>query len=756
MKKHILVTTLAGLVLVFAFSCQDISSHRKKTQGTDPALEKKVSALVSRMTLEEKVGQMTQITLDKFYKETLDTALLHEYIVKYGLGSVLNSHHDKSGMTVALSMQEWRALQTRIQKYARETRLKIPVLYGIDAIHGVTYLKGATLFPQNIALAAARDPSVVHAAAKITAKEVRACGIRWNFDPVVGVGRQPLWSRFEETFGEDPYLVGELGEAVIRGYEEDGLDKPTAVASCMKHYLGYPVPLTGKDRTPAYIPEIVLRQIFLPPYKKAVEAGASTVMINSGSINGIPVHASRYLITDVLKEELGFTGLVVTDWQDIIYLRDQHHVAKDNKEAVMMAVNAGIDMSMVPYDLSFYHDLIALVREGKVPMSRIDDAVTRILRVKYRLGLFDNPFPEKGTEDYYEKPGYKEVALQAAREAVTLLKNDTLQGNPVLPLSNKMRLLVAGPGANSRAMLNGSWSYSWQGKDESLYPAEVPTIRQALEEKFGKNKVINIAPDGFQNVSPQQVSMLRKYAPQADAIILCLGENSYAESPGSIDDLTLPEDQLLLAEAAAKTGKPVILILTEGRPRIINRIVPSMNGILLAYRPGNMGAPALAEVLEGEVNPSGRLPYTYPRYTGNLMTYDMPVRAAQYYRPQWPFGFGLSYTTFRVTSLKADKDTLQSGDTLLVTAVVKNSGPRDGAVALDLFVRDMTATVAPPMRKLRKFTRLALKSGETKKVTFALTDEDWTFIDPSLKPRIEAGKMRVLLGNKEVEFFLKK
>ena len=512
MKKHIFLTALAALVLLFSFSCQDISSKKESVKKQKTEIDKKVSALVSRMTLEEKVGQMTQITLDKFYKETLDTTMLHEYIVKYGLGSILNSHHDKSGMTVALSMQEWRDLQTMIQRYAGESRLKIPILYGIDAIHGVTYLKGATLFPQNIALAAARDPKVVHAAAKITAKEVRACGIRWNFDPVLGVGRQPLWSRFEETFGEDSYLVGELGEAVIRGYEEDGLDKPTAVASCMKHYLGYTVPLTGKDRTPAYIPEIVLRQIFLPPYKVAVDAGASTAMINSGSINGIPVHASKYLITDVLKNELGFTGLVVTDWEDIIALYKQHHVAKDNKEAVMMAVNAGIDMSMVPYDLSFYHDLIALVQEGKVPMSRIDDAVSRILRLKFRLGLFDNPFPEDGTEEYYEKPEYKEVALQAAREAITLLKNDTLQGKPVLPLSKKMRLLVAGPGANSRATLNGSWSYSWQGQDESLYPESVRTIRQALEEKIGKNKVINIAPEGFQNVSPQQINKLRKFA----------------------------------------------------------------------------------------------------------------------------------------------------------------------------------------------------------------------------------------------------
>jgi beta-glucosidase len=522
----------------------------------------------------------------------------------------------------------------------------------------------------------------------------------------------------------------------------------------MKHYLGYSVPLTGKDRTPAYIPEIVLRQIFLPPFKEAVDAGSSTVMINSGSINGIPVHASKYLLTDVLKNELGFQGLVVSDWRDIIALYDKHHVAKNNKEAVMMAVNAGIDMSMVPSDLSFYEDLISLVKEGKVPESRIDDAVNRILKVKYRLGLFDDPFPEPDTKDFYEKPGYKQVALTAARKAITLLKNDSLSGKPVLPLSKNLKVLVAGPGANSRSTLNGSWSYSWQGKYESLYPSDVLTIRQAIEKKIGKNKVINISPDGFQEVSQLQIRELQRNAYRSDVIVLCLGEDSYAESPGSIDDLTLPDDQLKLAAAAAKTGKPVILVLTEGRPRIINRIEPEMKAVLLAYRPGNMGAPAVADILFGDINPSGKLPYTYPRFTGNIMTYDMPVRSAPYYKPQWPFGFGLSYTTFS-SSLKLDHDTLNIGDTLKVSVTVTNTGNRDGELALDLFVRDITATVAPPMRKLRRFKRVALKAGESKEITFKLSDDDWSFIDPSLKPRIEEGNMMIIAGNKEAEFYLK-
>ncbi len=745
---------LVILVLMFSFSCSNPINRERGESHIE--MDKKISELLSRMTLKEKVGQMTQITLDKFYnKGILDTTLIREYIIQYGIGSILNTHVNNNGSIIALTMKEWRDLQTIIQNNALEARLKIPILYGIDAIHGATYLEGATLFPHNIAMAATRDLELVSEATIITAKEVRACGIRWNFDPVLGVGRQPLWSRFEETFGEDTYLVSKMGRAVITAYEGDGLDKNSAVASCMKHYLGYSDPRTGKDRTPAYIPEIVLRQIFLPPFKEAIDAGTSTVMINSGSINGIPVHANKYLLTDVLKKELGFQGLVMSDWEDIIALYDKHHVAKENKEAVLIAVNAGIDMSMVPSDLSFYKDLISLVKEGKVQESRIDDAVRRILQVKYRLGLFDNPFPEKGTEDYYERPDDKQVALTAARKAITLLKNDSISGHPVLPLSNNLRLLVAGPGANSRATLNGSWSYTWQGKDESCFPSDISTIRQAIEEKVGKDNVINVAPAGFQEVSLQQIRDLQKYASKSDVIVLCLGENSYAESPGSIDDLTLSKDQLKLAEAALKMGKPIVLILTEGRPRVISKIEPQIPAVLLTYRPGNMGASAIADVLFGDVNPSGKLPYTYPRSTGNIMTYDMPVRSTPYYKPQWPFGFGLSYTTFS-TSLKLSHDTLKIDDTLQVSVMLKNTGNRDGEFAVDLFVRDITATIVPPMSKLRKFKRVALKAGESSEIIFKLSNEDWSFIDSSLKSRIEEGNMMIIVGDKETAFYLKK
>ncbi len=751
MKRNGFILLLISVLAFGLFSC---NSGEQKTAIQNKDTEKQINSLISQMTLEEKVGQMTQITLGVFYDETLDTGKLKEYIVKYGLGSILNAP-TIGGTSHAVSVDKWRNIITIIQKDAMQTRLKIPVLYGVDAIHGATYINGSTLFPHNIAMAATRSSELAKKAAKITAKEVRSAGIPWNFDPVLGVGRQPLWPRFEETYGEDSYLSGAFGKAVVRGYEEDGLNKPTAVASCMKHYLGYPVPASGKDRTPAYIPEIVLRQIFLPPFREAVKAGSSTLMVNSGSINGIPVHASKYLLTDVLKKELGFDGLVVSDWQDIIMLYTDHHVAQDSKEAVMMAVNAGIDMSMVPYDLSFYHDLISLVKAKKVPMSRIDDAVRRILRVKFRLGLFDNPFPDPEARKNFGKPGYREVALKAANECITLLKNDTLKGNPVLPLSKNTRVLLAGPGANSLGTLHGSWSYTWQGNVDSLYPPATKNIRQAIEEKIGKTNVITVAPPHFAPVSKSQVMALNRLSHQADVIILCLGENSYAETPGNINDLTLPGNQLALAEVAAKTGKPLVLILTEGRPRIIRVIEPLMSGIILSYRPGSAGADAIANVLFGDVNPSGKLPFSYPRYTGNIIPYDEAVRAEKYYYPQWPFGYGLSYTTFTYDPIQLDRDTLALDDTLRVRITVKNTGPVAGKVAVDLFVKDITASIAPPMKKLRRFRKIFLKPGDSQTLFFSLTKEDWSFIGSDLQKTTEPGRMDVLAGNQKAAFYLK-
>ncbi len=749
MRHHILKVAFIMMGVLLFISCSTSET------GDDP-VENKANALLSEMTLEEKVGQMTQLTIGVFYNDNmLDKEKLKEYIVKYGVGSILNAP-TVDGMSQAISLEKWNSLITLIQQDAMDTRLKIPVLYGVDAIHGATYIKGSTLFPHNIGMAATRSRYLVKYIARVTAMEVRASGVRWNFDPVLGVGRQPLWSRFEETFGEDPVLTRVMGRMAVKGYEGLDLKTPLAVASCAKHYLGYSVPVSGKDRTPAVIPEYMLRQIFLPPFRGAVKNGVSTVMINSGSINGIPVHSNKYLITDVLKKELGFKGLVVTDWEDIIALWKQHHVARNNKEAVMMAVNAGIDMSMVPYDLSFYHDLIALVKEGKVPEERIDDAVRRILRVKYRLGLFDDPFPESEAVTNFGKAGYKTLALRAAEESMTLLKNDTIRGRPVLPLKKDVRILIAGPATNSLAALHGSWSYCWQGTVDSLYPKTTKTLRKALENEIGKAQVVSVAPPHFGKITPQQIAEVRKEARGVDAIILCLGENAYAESPGSINDLTLPADQLALAHAAAATGKPVILVLTEGRPRIIREIVPSMNAILMAYRPGSKGANAIVKTLFGESNPSGRLPFSYPRYTGNIIPYDAPVRTAKYYKPQWPFGYGLSYTSFKLSDLSLSSDTLAFTDTLFVSVKVTNTGERAGKYSVELYVKDYTASITPPMRRLKAFKKIFLEPGKSKVVKFRLKNQAFSFIGADLQSHQEPGRMAVIIDGLQKDFYVRK
>ncbi len=750
MRERVRIVLWLFPVLLSLFSC----AGRVEKDGTPDA--RQIETLLSEMTLEEKVGQMTQITIGAFYNDNiLDKAKLKEYVTEYGIGSILNAP-TRNGLTQAISLEEWISLITLIQNDAMNTRLKIPVLYGIDAIHGATYIKGATLFPHNIGFAASRNRYIAGRAARVTAMEVRAGGVRWDFDPVIGVGRQPLWSRFEETFGEDPYLVATMGRKVIECYQGNDLKRPSTVAACLKHYLGYPVPLSGKDRTPAVIPPYQIREIFLMPFRWGVVHGALTVMLNSGSVNGVPVHADKHLVTDILKDELGFDGLVVTDWKDIINLWEQHHVARDNKEAVMMAVNAGVDMSMVPNDLSFYHDLIALVKEGKVPEERINDAVRRILRVKYRLGLFDDPFPEPEAAANFGKLVYNSIALAAARESMTLLKNDTLGGKPVLPLKKNTRVLLAGPAVNSLASLHGSWSFCWQGNVDSLYPDKTRCIREAFEDYAGRKNVITVAPSHFDKITSRHLAAVKKYARHADVIILCLGEDAYAEGLGSIDDLTLPADQLALARTAAATGKPVVLLLTEGRPRIISSIEPAMDAILLAYRPGSKGAEAIVNTLYGKNNPSGRLPFSYPRYTGNIIPYDAPVRSEKYYHPQWPFGYGLSYTTFVVTDLSLSRDTLTSKDTLLVHVTVKNTGKRKGKYAIDLFVKDYTASITPPVKRLRRFKKLLLAPGESKTVVFTLKQFDFSYVGEDLKRHVDPGRMAVIVGGTQKEFYIKK
>ena len=742
------------LPFLFFITCIGLSLHAQTKRNITPT-DKKVNELIAKMTLEEKVGQMTQVTLGVVGGKNdgdLDAANLKKAIVDYKVGSILNvTNH-------ALTVEQWHKLLTQIADEAKNTRLKIPIIYGLDGIHGQTYTLGSTLFPQNIGMAATRNMELAKAVTKVAAKELRASGVRWNFAPVLDIGRQPLWSRFPETYGEDVFMGKTMGAAVIKAYEEDGLKNTTAVASCMKHYLGYSASRTGKDRTPIYMPDIEMREYYLPQFREAVKAGASTVMINSSEINGVPVHASKALLTDLLRKELGFEGLIVTDWEDIKRVHDRHNIAATPREAVALCVNAGIDMSMVPTDFTFYDLLIEAVKKNEVPMSRIDDAVKRILTLKYKLGLFDNPYPEKEAIANFGKPEYQQLALNAAQEAMTLLKNE---GN-ILPLSKNAKVLVAGPGAQSISTLNGAWSYTWQGKEEQWYPADSKTILQTITAKLGAANVVTTTGKGYENPLNFDVAALTTAAANVDAIILCLGENAYAESPGNIADLALDENQQVLAKAAAATGKPVILVLTEGRPRFITNIEPSMKGILMAYWSGKKTGEAIADVLFGDYNPNGKLPFSYPRSMGEIVMYDRkPTEEIREvfnddvhtgYNPLFAFGHGLSYTTFQYSDLKLSTAALKGNASLTITVNVKNTGAKEGKHTVELYSRDMYASITPSMKRLRAFQKINLKAGESKTVTFAINKNDLAFVNAQLKTVTEPGDFKIMVGDLTANF----
>lgn len=719
----------------------------------------KATVLVKQMTLEEKVGQMTQVTFAVIAKGgwgnqdgTVDPAALKKAVVDYKVGSILNT------TAHALSAETWRTIITQIQDESKQTRNKIPVIYGLDGIHGQTYTLNSTLFPQNIAVAATRNPELAKAISKVTANELRASGVRWNFAPVLDIGRQPLWSRFPETYGEDVFIGKTMGTWAIRGYEEDGLRNPTAVASCMKHYLGYSASRTGKDRTPIYLPEIEMREYYLPQFREAVKAGASTIMINSSEINGIPVHADKYLLTDLLRKELGFQGVIVTDWEDIIRLHTRHNVAATPRQAVAMAINAGIDMSMVPGDFSFFDLLVEAVKKNEVPMSRIDDAVKRILLLKLKLGLFDNPYPEPAAVQNFGKPEYQTLSLEAAREAMTLLKNES----NTLPLAKTTKILVAGPSAQSISALNGCWSYTWQGKEEEWYPADSKTIYQALADKFGAANVTTTTGKGFDNKLNYDAAKLTEAAASVDAIVLCIGENAYAESPGNTEDLALPDAQANLIKAAVASGKPVILVLTEGRPLFITREEPKVKGILMAYWSGKKTAEAVADVLSGDYNPSGRLPFSYPRSMGEVVLYDRkPTEEVREvfndnvnsgYKPLFAFGHGLSYTIFEYGDIRLNTKKLKGTGKLMVTISVKNTGSRAGKHTVELYTRDLYASITPNMRRLRAFKKISLKPGESQDVSFTIDKNDLAFVNAQLKTVTEPGDFEVMIGEKKAGF----
>ena len=762
MKKNVLTLVL--------LTTATIALAQRPAIPRDDALEAKIEKQLARMTLDEKVGQMLELNLDimgqrdangqwQLNELTLDTT-----IQKYKIGSILNAP-----ATRAASVEQWQKWIRLIQqKSVRYTG--IPDVYGLDHNHGVTYTQGGTLFPQPINLGASFNTELAREMAEVTAYESRAANCPWVYNPVVDLGRDPRWPRIWESFGEDAVVNSKMVVAEIKGYQGDDPNHLGRyhVGTSTKHYMAYGAPWSGKDRTPAYVSPQMLREKYFEPFRQAAMAGTLTMMVNSASINGTPVHASYELLTKWLKEDLQWDGMLVTDWADINNLFQREHVAKDKKDAIRLAVNAGIDMSMDPYSVDFCILLKELVQEGKVPMSRIDDAVRRILRLKYRLGLFDEP--NTGGKGY-EKFGSDEFAqksLRAAEESIVLLKNE---GN-ILPLAPAKtdkpaapatKILLTGPNANQMRCLNGGWSYTWQGSRAEDLAEKYNTIYEALCNKYGKENIIleqgvtyNEQGQYYEENEPQ-VDRAVSAARQADVIIACIGENSYTETPGNLSDLWLSDNQRNLVKALAKTGKPIILVLNEGRPRLIADIEPLAKAVVDIFLPGNYGADALANLLSGEANFSAKMPYTYPREINSLNTYDYKVSeevgtmaGAYNYDAkvslQWPFGYGLSYTTYEYANLRTDKVRFTADDVLTVTVDVKNTGNRAGKEAVLLYSSDLVASIVPDNRRLRDFTKVALEPGQQKTVTFRLPAKSLAFVGADGRWTLEEGDFTLKVG----------
>ncbi|MCB0736995.1 MAG: glycoside hydrolase family 3 C-terminal domain-containing protein [Bacteroidetes bacterium] len=751
-------------VIAFAFgACSNESKPGNKTEGhtnkhqTTKTEHADLQAILDKMSLKDKVGQMTQLNLDvisvgEIYNlkepHELDAEKLNKAIVEYGVGSILNVGGH------AYSLEHWHEIITKIQDIAiNQTSHKVPVLYGIDAIHGANYLLEGTLFPQQLAQAATFNPSLVEIAAAITAYETKASGIPWNFSPVLDLGRQPVWSRFFETYGEDVYLAKTMGTAAIKGYQGTDASNPEKLAACMKHFFGYSMPWTGRDRTPVYLHERQLREYFMPTFEAAVKQGALSVMINSGELNGIPVHADKAILTDLLRTEMGFDGVAVTDWEDIMKLNNIHKVAPTLKDAVAMAINAGIDMSMVPNDYRFSDLLVELVEEGQVPMSRIDESVMRILVMKKRLGLFENPVPFKTY--VYDKVGsaeHDEASYQAACEAITLLKNE----NSTLPISKKAKVYLTGVGSADHIYLNGAWSRTWQGTDPKWDDTEKLSILEAAEEEFEFATYLNIDEETLTLQSPAK-------AKQADRIVVTLGEFPSTEKPGDISDLDFDERQINLVKELARTGKPVTAVLLFNRPRIISEIEPICDAIIMAYNPGDEGGRAIADILSGDVNPSGKLPFTYPRNSNALLTYDHkytekldPSFGMNAFNPQYEFGYGLSYSTYAYSDIRVSTEELAGKATIDIEVDVTNTSEIDGKEAVLVFVSDSFASITPSVKRLRAFEKKAIKAGQTITYQFSLSASDLAFVATDLKWTTEEGWFTISVADKTKSFFYKK
>lgn len=737
---------------------------------SDPEIEANIQNWLKKMTIEEKIGQMCEITIDVVtdfeasQKDgfTLDKAKLDTVIGKYKVGSLLNVP-----LSIAQPKEKWAEAIRQIQELSMK-EIGIPCIYGVDQIHGTTYTLDGTLFPQGVNMGATFNRDLVKREAEISAYETKAGCIPWTYAPVVDLGRDPRWSRMWENYGEDCYVNAEMGKASVIGFQGEDPNHigKYNVAACMKHYMGYGVPVSGKDRTPSSISRSDMREKHFAPYLAAVRQGALSVMVNSGVDNGMPFHANKEYLTHWLKEDLNWDGLVVTDWADINNLCTRDHIAATKKEAIKIAINAGIDMSMVPYEVSFCDYLKELVQEGEVPMSRIDDAVARVLRLKYRLGLFDKPYWSTGDYPEFGSKEFADVALQAAEESEVLLKNE----GGILPLAKGTKILLAGPNANSMRCLNGGWSYSWQGHRADECAQAYNTIYEALCNKFGKENIlyepgVTYAPyknDNWWEENTPEIDKPVAAAQNADVIIACIGENSYCETPGNLTDLNLSMNQQNLVKALAATGKPVILILNEGRPRLIKDIEPLAKAVVNVMLPGNYGGDALANLLAGDANFSGKMPYTYPKHINALATYD--------YKPcenigqmsgnynydsvmdiQWSFGFGLSYTTYKYSNLKVDKAQFTADDELTFTVDVTNTGSVAGKESVLLYSKDLVASSTPDNIRLRNFEKISLNPGETKTVTMKLKGSDLAFVNYYGQWTLEKGDFKVKCGDQWID-----
>ena len=758
MKKILLSISMLALAYTASANVPVIKS--------DPKIEAQVEQTLKKLTLEEKIGQMMELVTDLFGANDkngvfyIDEHKTDSILSRYKIGSILNAPN-----TCAPTAKQWEKYIAQIQKISMK-RIGIPCVFGLDQNHGSTYTQGGTLFPQNINVAASFNREIARRSAEATAYETRAVSVPWTYSPTVDLGRDARWPRIWENFGEDCYLSSEMGKAMVYGFQGEDPNNIDQyhIATSMKHFMGYGVPWTGKDRTPAYISPADLREKHFAPFLAGLQAGALTVMVNSASVNGMPMHANKDILTGWLKEETGWDGVLITDWADINNLYTREMVAKDKKDALRIAINAGIDMIMEPYSCDACGYLVELVKEGKIPMSRIDDACRRVLRMKYRLDLFKNPtqklknYPKFGGEEFAK------LALEGATESMVLLKNE---GN-ILPLQHGKKILLTGPNANQMRCLDGGWSYTWQGHRADEFAGKYNTIYEAFCNEYGKENVIlnqgvtyNEKGKYWEENEPQIQGAVAA-AKDADVIVACIGENSYTETPGNLTDLWLSENQRNLVKALAQTGKPVILVLNEGRPRLIADIEPLAQGIVNILIPGNMGGDALANLVSGKSNFSGKMPYTYPKEINSLANYDFKkseevgtMEGAYDYNAkitqQWGFGYGLSYTTYKYSNLKVSQSDFRHGDIIKVSVDVKNTGKVAGKESVLLFSSDLIASMVPDGRRLRAFDKVELQPGETKTMIFELKADDLAFVGWNGKWRLEEGDFKLMIADQSAD-----